>query len=140
MKKINLLFVAFIATALIMVSCGKYEEGPSISLRSKTARITGTWKDVAVNDSTYTDGSLAIVEKDGKLTLKWESQGTTTEMEGTWAFTDDKEGLITAYSIDMGGTTIEMKDTSIIVRLTNSELWTKGNDAGDTDIYKSEKQ
>jgi hypothetical protein len=132
MKKINLLFIAFIATTLIVVSCGKYEEGPSISLRSKTARITGTWKDVAVNDSTYTDGDIVIVEKDGKIIIDGE--------DGTWAFTDDKEGVIISFSFEFMGETITVKDTSIIVRLTNSEMWTKGNGANDTDIYKSEKQ
>ena len=37
----NLLFILF---AILLCSCKKYKEGPAISLRTKTNRITGTWK------------------------------------------------------------------------------------------------
>ena len=41
MKRSSLLFTAF--AMLFLVSCGKYEDGPDFTLRSKTARIAGSW-------------------------------------------------------------------------------------------------
>ena len=41
MKKLSILFAAF--SVLFLVSCGKYEDGPGFSLRSKEARLAGTW-------------------------------------------------------------------------------------------------
>ena len=38
----TLAMAAFLA--LSVQSCGKYEEGPGLSLRSKKARVAGTWK------------------------------------------------------------------------------------------------
>jgi hypothetical protein len=41
MKKI--IYALSILTGLQFASCGKYEEGPAFSLRTKTARLAGEW-------------------------------------------------------------------------------------------------
>lgn len=41
----NVFFVAFVLSA-----CGKYEDGPMFSLRTKTARITGEWELISFNE------------------------------------------------------------------------------------------
>jgi uncharacterized lipoprotein YehR (DUF1307 family) len=41
MKKLSILFAAF--AVVMLASCGKYEDGPGFSLRSKTSRLAGTW-------------------------------------------------------------------------------------------------
>jgi hypothetical protein len=135
MKKLSLLLVV-VATSLITASCGKYDEGPSISLRTKTARITGDWKQVAINDSTITDDAISTINKDGTYSI---TDGTFS-LDGTWAFTDDKTGVIYSFEVTIGTTTSILSDTSTIIRLTNSELWTRDPDDVDKDILKSEKQ
>jgi hypothetical protein len=137
MKKMHLLYVVLSITFLIITSCGKYEEGPSFSLRYKSARITGTWKDVAINDSTHTNTSIMIFEIDGTCIFKDSYQNET--YRGKWAFTDNKEGLIISIDFYLSGYNYTSRDTLMILRLTNSELWTKGNGANDTDIFKFEK-
>jgi hypothetical protein len=44
MKKIVYSLIAILIISATYYSCGKYEDGPAISLRSKTARITGVWE------------------------------------------------------------------------------------------------
>jgi len=138
MKKMPLLYVGLSISFLILASCGKYEEGPSFSLRYKSARITGTWKDVAINDSSYTNGNIMIFDIDGNFTIKDSYQNET--QYGKWAFTNNKQGIIRNIDFYLSGYYYSFRDTLIIIRLTNSELWTKGNGENDTDIYKSEKQ
>lgn len=43
MKKVlaSLAIVALLAGSVSVAGCGKYEEGPSISLRTKKARVVG---------------------------------------------------------------------------------------------------
>jgi len=136
MKKLSLLFVVVIATSLIIASCGKYEEGPSISLRTKTARLTGDWKDVAVNDSTYDNGLITTFDKEGTFII---TDGILS-IDGTWDFTDDKTGIISSVEVIILGVTETFSDTMTILRLTNDELWTQDPDDVDKDIIKSEKQ
>lgn len=44
MKRTRLLLAIAFAISVVFISCGKYEEGPSISLRTKKARLTGVWE------------------------------------------------------------------------------------------------
>ena len=37
-------FVSIIAASAIIYSCGKYDDGPKLSLASKKGRFAGTWK------------------------------------------------------------------------------------------------
>jgi hypothetical protein len=133
MKNFRMLVaVAMIGSAALTVSsCGKYEDGPGISLRTKKARLTGEW-DV----KEYVDGSTGattadnststtLIDKDGTLTVK----DGATSISGTWTFAADKERL----SVTLFSSTSE----SIITRLTNKALWMKDPSSGD--ITKAEK-
>jgi hypothetical protein len=42
MKK-TAFFTTLILATILLVACKKYEEGPTLSLRSKTARVAGNW-------------------------------------------------------------------------------------------------
>lgn len=46
MKKVlaSLAIVALLAGSVSVAGCGKYEEGPSISLRTKKASVVGEWE------------------------------------------------------------------------------------------------
>lgn len=135
MKK-ALLATTAIVSLLAVSSCGKYEEGPGVSLLTKKARLTGVWdvKEYVSGSTTVTDNSDDTFEivKDG--TYKYTSGSTSTE--GTWEFTGDKEKLKTTYSYTVFGTTYTEANEVTIIRLTNTELWTKDSDG---DITKAEK-
>jgi hypothetical protein len=135
MKK-ALLATTAIISLLAVSSCGKYEEGPGVSLLTKKARLTGVWdvKEYVSGSTTVTDNSDDTFEiiKDG--TYKYTSGSTSTE--GTWEFTGDKEKLKTTYSYTVFGTTYTEANEVTIIRLTNTELWTKDADG---DITKAEK-
>ncbi|MFN3341747.1 MAG: hypothetical protein ACK40M_03565 [Flavobacteriales bacterium] len=137
MKKITTLFLsaAFIMSAML-TSCGKYEDGPGLSLRSKKARLCQTWKpEKYIDGQTGTevaaganDGKIAF-EKDGKFKM---INGSVTT-EGTWAWANDKEGIAITFSA--GG--FSSTTTSTILRLTMKEFWTKDTD-GDKTYFTAE--
>ncbi|MDD2413159.1 MAG: hypothetical protein RBS19_11825 [Bacteroidales bacterium] len=124
MRKVKLLFVALIVASIAFSGCKKYEEGPSLSLRTKTARITGEWKivkqlyngvEVALDAE---DKSMIMdIQKDGIFIMK-NSYGN---FSGNWEFNSDKTKLIISFSI-LGQTS---RSEATILRLTNKELFTE---------------
>lgn len=135
MKTLKMLSVAALTVAFVLGSCGKYEEGPALSLRTKKARITGEWKaeKYVDNDGTETaapegDNTTTEVLKDG--TFKVNSDFGT--FEGTWEFSDDKENFETTFSAGGVSQTTSVK----IIRLTNSEFWTEDEDGDQTHMVK----
>lgn len=119
-----------VAGSITLISCGKYEEGPGLSLRGKKGRLAGDW---IVEKATATTGSSVVdftsqmsgyewtYDKDGTFTFTWGSVSSV----GSWEFDSDKSNLITT---DSNGD----KDTAFITRLTNKEFWTKDESGGTT--------
>lgn len=129
------ILVAVIAIAFVAVSCGKYEEGPKLSLASKTSRLVNIWKlDAAFlngTEQTLTDDDkddYMEYKKDGGLTITWVSGTSSMSFDGTWEFSDDKTQIITSFT--MGSTT--SKDTTTILRLKSGELWLESVDGSET--------
>ncbi|MBX2984564.1 MAG: hypothetical protein LC109_12035 [Bacteroidia bacterium] len=123
MKKI--ISTILIAASLMFVatnfsSCKKYEDGPSMSLRSKKARLVGKWEieKYFLNEKDYTHEMLSVI-KDNSFTFK--SDGTYEVFvdgegdNGKWEFNSDKTKIL--ITID------NETETWTIRRLTNSELW-----------------
>jgi hypothetical protein len=124
---------------LFLVSCGKYEDGPDFTLRSKTARIAGSW----TLEKYMVDGvdlTSQVTSADLALSLKYDKDGSYTEVRflsgqvvstksGTWKFSLNKENLVVTLT---SGTVTAYK----ILRLTNSELWLQETYGGDvTEIH-----
>lgn len=136
MKKSGLFLVVLFVASIVLSSCGKYDEGPSISLRSKAARLTGVWK---ITKQTYNGTAVTLSADDLATTLEYKKDETFTmttqtygPFNGTWKFSDDKTQLIT--SLTFGGLT--SSDTVNILRLTNKELFVEQVDG--TDKMRSE--
>jgi hypothetical protein len=135
MKSIHKIgMVAVIAASVILSSCGKYEDGPKISLASKKARIVNTWKlDKYIEngvDQPLGGWSLEMdIKKDGSYTSTSSFGGASFSGTGTWEFSGDKESLITTYA---GSSTA---NTAQITRLKSNELWTKETNGTDIDEY-----
>ena len=119
-----------IAAVLSLVSCGKYEDGPEFSLRSKKSRLVNTWviekalqngvdftADFRVDNPDYQleirkDNSFVSITYDSLLALR-------DEVKGTWKFMDDKD------EVEFTDGQTGQQSSEKILRLTNTELWTE---------------
>jgi len=122
-------FVLFgILAGLLFSSCGKYDEGPNFSLRSKKSRLVNVW----VFDKVIQDGEDVTemikeinpnysidIRKDNTfiITQYDEDLGQMVEDKGKWEFSKDKEEV--EFSDDATG----QISTEEILRLTNNEFW-----------------
>ncbi len=145
MKKIMILSLALIMGAMSFNSCKKYEEGPGISLRSKTGRLTGEWKMVKQFDSGIDVTSIYADEvetfefvKGGDFIHKITEGNEVNTQEGKWEWGDKKESV--KVSFQLGSTTFSQIYT--IVQLKNKEMVLEGINFvfGDTFRYELEKQ
>jgi hypothetical protein len=144
MKKLSILFAAF--AVVMFASCGKYEDGPGLSLRSKKARVVGEWtiesaiqSGVDITSSITSGGTIDVAfDKDGVYTYTYSyiifGQNVNGSVSGTWDFSDDKTSLVVTNGSGNS-------ESSKILRLTNSELWLEQSDSnGDTyEIHYSAK-
>jgi hypothetical protein len=128
-------------TAVVVSSCGKYEDGPNFSLLSKKSRVVGTWdmktltdSQTGATDNFCQNGAYCVeitMDKDNKLTQKISDGSYSYTYTGTWDFNDDKTQLI--WTTPSYTTSYEIK------RLTNKELWLDDDiTATDGEIYKLE--
>jgi hypothetical protein len=146
MKKVvaSLAIVALLAGSVSFAGCGKYEEGPSISLRTKKARVVGEWEleKILENGVDKTSDYRAVVASETiefKKDETYTSSSTYTSLlgggteseSGTWAFASDKE----KFSSSTTENNVTTTTTVDILRLTNKEFWTKKVDGGDTYEY-----
>ena len=107
--------------AVILASCGKYPDGPKISLKTKMARITRVW--------TYTSGtttSTTEFKKDGTVY----SNGAIASGV-TWKFSSDKKNLEETWSSGIFSGTFSAQ----IMRLTSKDLWLQSAGSSVVDKY-----
>ncbi|MFM6935733.1 MAG: lipocalin family protein [Flavobacteriales bacterium] len=120
-------------TALSVSSCSKYEDGPSFSLKTKKARVVGSW-DVKSIGNTATQPGYSVnmnFEKNGVATYSYTYSGGSSTYAGSWNFASDKENLL--LTIDGSTQLFEIK------RLTNKEMWLDDDiTTVDGDIWKLE--
>ena len=114
--------------------CKKYEEGPLISFRSKTKRITAIWKiteKTPVGCDSYCSGLTIEFTKDG---MYLEKSNDLVVFEGIWKFNDKKTKIGIKYTGDLDFEYFE------IVKLKEKEMWLKGEDGNDVLETHYEKQ
>lgn len=107
-----------------VAACGKYEEGPGLSLRSKTARVANEWRVVYAIDhvdkvETTTDysGETWAFTKDSDF---MEREDGVLKKTGTWEFMKDKEEIAIMVGTDI--------DKYTILRLKENEMWLKDHE------------
>ena len=122
MKKQTMMML--VGLLLGVVACGKYEEGPGLSLRSKTARVANEWRveyaiDFVDKVETTTDfkGETWVFTKEGAFMKK---DGGVTDKTGTWEFMSDKESIAISIGSDI--------DKYTILRLKENEMWIKDHE------------
>ncbi len=138
MKKLNVILLTVVASVLMLTSCSPYEEGPAISLRSRTERLCNEWRLTWL----YLNGTEQTLSSfDQQTTLEFKDNGTVNYSyavmdstaivitgSGTWEFNDDQTEVITKITYVLGGTET---DTFKILRLKEEELWLENNQDGD---------
>lgn len=118
-KKLPLLMMAAI---FILPACNKYEDGPSISSRTKKARLVGNWQleELEIDGTDFTaDINRWELEfkKDGTFEQSIQVDGFgSSNVEGEWEFSNDKTEVEITYD---DGTKADLN----ITRLKNKELW-----------------
>lgn len=129
MKFKAILFSLALATATLS-SCGKYDEGPGLSFRSKKARIANTWviegetvngKETSAADLqaeiNASDTPMEIeITKDGDVTNKYKD-GSTNKIK--WELLDGKEKI--KFSTTTSGITVSYEEK--ILKLKEKSMW-----------------
>ncbi|MFZ5552995.1 MAG: hypothetical protein ACOZCO_07755 [Bacteroidota bacterium] len=131
MKTIHVIITMLIFSS-ILTSCGKYEEGPGFTIRTKTHRVAGTWKiqnlyfnGTEINSlvpSDYTE----TYDKDGNYS--YSSSGGSGS--GRWEFQNDKA------EIKRSGVSGQSTETLVILRLKEKEFWYYFMDGSDKYEYR----
>ncbi|MBU0486376.1 MAG: hypothetical protein KKA07_12715 [Bacteroidetes bacterium] len=136
-------FLLFIFVALLLSACGKYEQGPELSLRSKKARLTGDWipqsyaYPVDYEGDSINFASISF-DDEGKISWNYYENGEFEYLPGTWKFSGKKTHLFITlvralFTPDKGNTPVEGGEvlppsfeyidiTWDIIRLTKTEL------------------
>ena len=115
--KIATLGIVFLAVATL-TNCQKYQDGPLISLRSKTERVSNTWKVdnykkngndltsimTGYNETFSSDGSYSYTQNGADGTGKWVFQNNTSEVR-------------------INGITSQSSVTLVILKLEEKQFW-----------------
>ena len=114
------IFACMLILGASLIGCKKYEEGPALSFRSKTARVSNTWKVMSytINSADNTPFLTSInytetYDKDGNYSYN----STLDAGAGKWEFQADKE------QIKRSGVSGQPTETLYILRLKEKEFW-----------------
>jgi hypothetical protein len=122
MKTKNRISVLVILFAGLMIptiqSCKKYPDGPTISFRTRTARVANTWRvdNYKKNGNDYTSlmgGYTETYTKDGNYSYSWGNLNGT----GKWAFQNNDA------EIKLNGINNQSSQTLIILKLEEKQFW-----------------
>jgi hypothetical protein len=114
---------------VVVVSCGKYEYGPGVSLRTRKARISNTWvvdlyKENGIVSANRPRFELQI-EKDGNImktdTLTgWAGKDSIERLSGLWEFDNKADHVLVLFANRFG---IQESHIWRILKLANEEFW-----------------
>jgi hypothetical protein len=136
-NKIQLTVLAIFAAILLigMPGCQKYPDGPMISLKSRTERVSNTWKvdNVTKNGNDYTSfvtGYEETFKTNGDYSFEWGLFSGT----GTWSFQNNDE------EIRVIGVDNQSTQTLYILKLEEKQFWYYIMDGDDkTEFHMIEK-
>ncbi|MBN8702173.1 MAG: hypothetical protein J0M08_03855 [Bacteroidetes bacterium] len=132
-------FLATILLGILLIGCKKYEEGPAFSLRTKKARISGSWVlekylvDGVDETASYLGGyspDLLEIEKSGDFKYTdYYFNGSIIDY-GVWEFLPGKEEVKFKMAPSIGS-----EFTYKILKLKNNEFWYRWNVNGSNRDY-----
>lgn len=102
----------------ILQGCNKYEDGPAFSLRSRSSRLSNTWRveNYKVNGDDYTSlvsGYIETFSKSGAYSYSW----GLLDGSGNWTFQNKDE------QVKLTGNDIQSSRTLFIQKLEEKTLW-----------------
>lgn len=125
MKKFIRPALVMLTLATLVISCGKYEEGPAFSLLTKKSRLSEEWvieeveyngADVTADFKTEVGETFVLeIEKDGE----YRTEGPNPD-KGSWELGEDKDDIFFQSDAD-GSVEVSYR----ILRLKSKELWMK---------------
>jgi hypothetical protein len=105
---------------IIIPSCKKYDEGPSLSILGKQQRLTGKWELTSFflneNEINITNKTDLTINKNGTFSTSILIGTNTFSNNGNWTFSDKKESLLLTYSA-------QNTEDWTIKRLSNKQLF-----------------
>lgn len=140
MKKVSTyFFIVAVIFSVAFVSCKKYPEGPSFSLRSKKERLANSWKiqkyyfnggdSTTFAKSHVFNGYILNINKNGDYGFSYNLMiGSLTfpfNEAGAWTFTEDKKKVI--FTKESGNTSAAVGSSATweVLRLKEKEFWVK---------------
>lgn len=112
----------------LTTSCKKYEDGPALSFKSKTARATNNWEaknvfqDGVDYTAWFTDWSIDMGE-DGRILISdLDDNDSTITQAGFWDLVNDDEELQLLFTVPRVNPDRKLYT---ITRLTSKEFWFK---------------
>lgn len=160
MRKLSVILMIIAGLSIIFGSCGKYEEGPAFSLRTKTARLTGEWEIDKVNvqllvevsedqEEEFAQHVSYLKDSLGRVTFMFERGGEGTMavpdleipeinfpsiVDIDWKFSNSNEELHVRIKTPGEYGIVGWLEYKIL-RLTNSELWLEDLNDYEHDVY-----
>ncbi len=145
MKSILKLFLATLLVVAISTGCKKYEEGPSVSVLTRTMRLCGEWKITSVvkNGFDITDsfvtacggsGFVLHIQRDRILHNefgKFHTEGGIVPVESRWQWEDDKSNV---YFSERPAAPFEFSYE--IIKLKGKELGLRYTDGMDVTVLR----
>jgi hypothetical protein len=136
MKKVILVLLMAVIAMPTFQSCKKYENGPSLSFRSKKARVANDWAisyylEDNIDITAQRTGDDMTLTKDGDATYHKKNGDKTTTITGTWKFDDAKEnitfiGTCTLYDLTNNPMIDSVIQDMKITKLKEKEMWWEG--------------
>lgn len=132
-KKLKLSILSVLAGVFVLITipgCNKYPDGPSVSLRTRKARLANDWKieNYKLNGNDLTSLVTNYNEtftKNDDYNYDWGSSSGF----GTWAFIEDFE------KVKLTGNDDQSSRTLVILKLEEKALWYYYMDGNDRNEY-----
>ena len=126
-------------SAIILSSCGKYEEGPNFNLASKKSRMSRSW---TLESTTMAGTAIACTNCwDVNLSASAVVSNHSAYANLSWQFSDDKDKLqfVASAGASSGSNSanVSIAHSFTIIRLTGKELWIKDDLTGVEFHFKS---
>lgn len=140
MKRIRIYyFISAVIFSVTFFSCKKYPDGPVFSLRSKTERLSNSWKiqqykfngaDSTNFVKTYLFNNYRLlISKNGDYSINYNVVLGIVPIPfsetGKWVFSTDKKNVIFTKADGNTSAAVGTNSTWEILKLKETELWAK---------------
>lgn len=134
-------YFIFLFPLVFLLSCKKYEDGPGLSFRSKTERLSNHWtfekklineEEVSLSDEEQR--TIFTFDKGGIFIKKVPNGPYFDSYDGTWEFIEKKEKIKTSLDYSSFGNPVVEEMNWEILKLKEKELWLVYTNANDERI------